>query len=66
MGGGSHLHRVREQVGSAMNNDMLRIEVSDTHTLHVPANRVRLTDLRIEGEVWTYELKIGQPEEDEL
>ena len=49
-----------------MNNDMLRIEVSDTHTLHVPANRVRLTDLRIEGEVWTYELKIGQPEEDEL
>lgn len=49
-----------------MSEEMLRIEVSDTHTLYVPMNRVRLTDLRIEGEVWTYELRIGQPEEDEL
>ena len=46
-----------------MSEDMLRIEVSENRTLHVPMNRVRLTDLRIEGDIWTYELRIGQPEE---
>ena len=44
---------------------MLRIEVDETRTLYVPMNRVRLTELRIEGEVWNYTLTIGQPEEDE-
>lgn len=48
-----------------MSADMFRIEVSESRTLHVPANRVRLTDLRIEGDVWTYELRIGQPEGEE-
>lgn len=49
-----------------MSDEMLHIQVSESHTLHVPMNRVRLTDLRIDGDVWTYELRIGQPEEDEL
>ena len=49
-----------------MSADMLRIQVSETHALHVPLNRVRLTDLRIEGDIWEYELRIGQPEGEEL
>lgn len=53
-------------MGSAVSEEMLRIEVSDTHTLHVPMNRVRLTELRIEGDIWHYELRIGQPEGEEL
>ena len=44
---------------------MFRIEVGENRTLYVPMNRVRLADLRIEGEVWNYTLTIGQPEEDE-
>lgn len=48
-----------------MSDDMLHIQVSESHTLHVPANRVRLTDLRIEGDIWSYTLTIGQPEGEE-
>ena len=32
-----------------MSDDWLRIKASETHMLCVPMNRVRLTDLRIEG-----------------
>ena len=49
-----------------MSDDMLRIEVDETRTLYVPMNRVRLTELRIEGNIWNYTLTIGQPEEEEL
>ena len=42
--------------------ERLHLRVSDTHSIHVPMNRVHLDDLRIDGDVWTYTLRIGQPE----
>lgn len=50
-----------------MSNELIRFQVSDTHTLYIPANRLRITDFQVEGDIWSYRVTIGNPiDEDEL
>ena len=47
-------------------NQLYYIDKGNGSLIGVPANRVRLTDLTIDGDKWSWQFRIGQPEEDEL